>query len=219
MLGDKLRNVTADLHRLAEEFARNVPAAACGSPAGDPAQGVRQAAQETINSHKPELMAEMEAALEDDLRRAVAADVSDLHRALGGALRSTARSAILRLFKKASQQEMQPPGTGAAGEPIFSLVTALEAAVPRLPPCGGARRLLVLAPASLPAEQLATRLGDQTLPIPTVVADADNTLMVCYEVEQLPLRRVAAALLDGRPQYREVAARLHTRIDVPWLPL
>ena len=84
-LGDKLRNVTADLHRLAEEFSRAAPAAAGDSPAGDPARGIRRAAQETIASHKPELIAEMEAALEDDLRRAVTADLGDLHRALGGA--------------------------------------------------------------------------------------------------------------------------------------
>jgi hypothetical protein len=35
----------------------------------------------------------------------------------------------------------------------------------------------------------------------------------------LPLRHVAAAVLDQRFQNVEVATRLHTRIDVPWSPL
>jgi hypothetical protein len=42
---------------------------------------------------------------------------------------------------------------------------------------------------------------------------------LCYEAEQLSLRHVAAAVLDNRSQYVELASRLHTRVDVTWLPL
>jgi hypothetical protein len=54
---------------------------------------------------------------------------------------------------------------------------------------------------------------------PTVVIDDEADLLVCYEVEELPLPRVAAAVLDQRFQAVEAASRLHTRSDVPWTPL
>jgi hypothetical protein len=52
-----------------------------------------------------------------------------------------------------------------------------------------------------------------------VVTGTDNGVLLCYEAEQLSLRRVAAAVLDQRFQNVEVADRLHTRIDVSWTPL
>ena len=45
------------------------------------------------------------------------------------------------------------------------------------------------------------------------------TCLICYEVEDQPLRRIAAKVLDQRFQAVEVAMRLHTRTDVPWTPL
>ena len=54
---------------------------------------------------------------------------------------------------------------------------------------------------------------------PTVVADENSDMLLCCELERLPLDRVAAAVLDGRFHNLEVASRLHTRIDVQWQPL
>ena len=81
------------------------------------------------------------------------------------------------------------------------------------------RRLLVVAPESLAPEILATNLGDEIKANPTVLADPDNDVFICYEVKEQPLRRVAAAIVDPRYHAVEVASRLHARMDVPWTPL
>jgi len=52
-----------------------------------------------------------------------------------------------------------------------------------------------------------------------VVADPAEDSLLCIEMDQLPLRRVAATLLDNQFQNVELAARLHTRTDVPWMSL
>ena len=100
--------------------------------------------------------------------------------------------------------------------PMFSVPAGLQAATPSLPHCGGARRLLLLIPADLSSAELIRRVRDEVAASPTVVADKENEVLLCYEMEQLPLPRVAAAVLDQRFQNVEVASRLHTRIDVQW---
>ena len=52
-----------------------------------------------------------------------------------------------------------------------------------------------------------------------MIAGADDSVLLCYDAENLPLRRVAAAVLDGRFASLELASRLQTRIDVSWSPL
>jgi hypothetical protein len=56
-------------------------------------------------------------------------------------------------------------------------------------------------------------------PPATVITDAGADLVFCCEAQDLWVPHVAAALLDGRGDIAQVAARLHTRSDVSWSPL
>jgi hypothetical protein len=94
----------------------------------------------------------------------------------------------------------------------------LADAEPVLAACGGARRLLVVSP----DDELARLPGEGfhgTPPTPSVVIDTDADLILCHEIEQLSVARVAATLIDHRADYEEAASRLHTRIDVVWARL
>ena len=53
----------------------------------------------------------------------------------------------------------------------------------------------------------------------TVVGTADRRLTICIERERLNIRDVAASLVGGQTKYLELAARLQTRVDVPWASL
>jgi hypothetical protein len=163
-------------------------------------------------------VAEMERELEGDLQRMATTDDYDASRVLPR-LRRVARSTILRALKNVAAREMSTAGECGGGGPIFSLTAGLKAALPRLSKCGGARRLLLVTPEDLPPQQLREQVGREVGATPTVVAGSGNGVLLCYEVQDLTLRRVGAALLNGRTSFVEVAARLHTRIDVPWATL
>jgi hypothetical protein len=207
-LGDTLRNLAADLNRLADEFS-SLPPQAGGGPGS---------VAEMLAAHKAELVAEMERDLEEALRRAVV-DANDVRRVLPQARRLAAGAAILRTLHKNILQEIHASGVGDSQGSLFSPGVGLQAATPRLSACGGGRRLLLATAENLSPEQLLPQLGAEPGQASTVLDDAENGALLCYEAEQLSLRHVAAAVLDNRSQYVELASRLHTRVDVTWLPL
>jgi hypothetical protein len=126
------------------------------------------------------------------------------------------RSAIQAVRAKADAGDASLP-TGALGaEQLPSLQRLLEKALPRLATCGGARRLMVIAPPDLSTTELRAQLSKLTNDQLTIVQDSIGELVVCYEVEQIPIDNVLAKLIGTREDILEVARRLHTRIDVSW---
>jgi hypothetical protein len=220
LLGDKLRNLAADLNRLAEKIGEEPSPIAAAGPPARLSPLVARVVAETIAKHRAAMVGAMERALEDDLCRIAVTENND-GRMLAPLLRQMARSLILALVKKTALREIEASCQGTPRQTAFSLQEALHEASPRLADCGGARRLLLTAPRSIAGDLLVNglRAGGEAGPAPTVVPDTENDVLLCYEVEQLSVRRVAAALLDQRFQYVEAAARLHTRIDVRWSPL
>jgi hypothetical protein len=215
VLGDKLRNLAADLHRLADSFQPPPVARGEGRTAGG-ADFAQHVVAEAINSAKAELLAEMEHALEEQHWQVALAEETKAPHMLPDVLRRTARAVIYRFLKQMTLQEGAAGSGGKLHKSILSLTDGLQAATPPLTQCGGARRLLLTAPEETLARELIEELGSQFRPVPTVITDAENDMLLCYEIDQLPLRLVAAAVLDRRFQNVEVAARLHTRIDVSW---
>lgn len=216
MVNDKLRNLAADLNRMAEEFQRLAgPASAGPRPADGGAETALRVAAETIQGRKSELLTHMEAALEEDLRLVVNTDGLDI-RGLLPRLRRVARATILNALKQVVLREITVSGESEPGGPVFSLAAGLELARPRLSDCGGTRRLLLVTPDDASTASLMESLAAQLPQPPTVVTNPEGGVLLCYEAEQLSLRHVAIAVLDGRNACAEVASRLHTRIDVAW---
>jgi hypothetical protein len=219
MLGEKLRNLAADLDGLADEVHRLPPGTGTAlRPTNNADELARRFVVETVHERKSELIMEMERELEAELCRAATEDESYARRALPHVLRRSARSAVLQALKSVTLSEI----TGGEQRPansIFSLTSDLTRAQPRLSQCGGARRLLLVAPEGASLGQLVAQIGDEVRQPPTVITDAESDVFLCFEAEGLTLRRVAAAVLDGRVQIVEVASRLHGRIDVAWTPL
>ena len=59
------------------------------------------------------------------------------------------------------------------------------------------------------------RLAEESV---TMLPEGESKVAVCFEVEQIPLDNIAASLIRTRGDYLDLAARLHTRIDVDWRP-
>ncbi len=237
---DKLRNLAADLNRLADECAqapRDTVVAASGNS---------QAVVQVLRGRTTDLLAKMEEHVRSDMQRLLLAPEDTPRGRLLQDLRRTAQTVILAMLKEATLERFTAASESQSQEPVFSLPAGLALASPRLQTCGGARRLLLLMPESLALNCLsqagrpsgtelptgsgtgsenaaftpvAEQFSRQLSQAPTVVSDPENDLFLCYEGEQLPLRRVAAAVIDRRPENVELAARLHTRVDVDWSPV
>jgi len=130
-------------------------------------------------------------------------------------LRALARSAVLKAVRKLTLASLLPPSRARGPSAAGKLSDAFAAAVPALSSCGGGRRLLVVVPQEA-LRDCCTAEANAGLSEPSLVVDSASDLSICCEMERLPLRRVAATLIDHRPDYAEFAARLHTRIDVQW---
>jgi hypothetical protein len=216
-LNDTLRNLAADLNRLAEGCSKSSQSIASEQPGVHGSEAIRRAIAETISEHKAELVSDMERQLEPELTRVITSDLHGLRRMPQHVLRRAARSAILRALKQFGLGTMLDSADANPLEPVFATDAGLKAATPRLLDCGGNRRLLLAAPADFASAQLMEQLDEIQKP-PTMVVSTEDDVLLCYEMEQLSLRRVAAAVLARRFQNVEVAARLHTRIDVSWSP-
>jgi serine/threonine protein kinase len=218
-LNDKLRNLAADLNRMAEEFQRlGVPSASSQATSDATSETAVRVAAEAMQGRKSELLAQMEQALEEDLRLVVNTEGLEV-RALRPRVRRVARSTILQALKQVVLRDITVSGECEPGGPVFSLTAGLDLARPRLSQCGGTRRLLLIAPEEASSAALLEALAPQVPQPPTTVINAAGGVLLCYEAEQLSLRHAAAAVLDGRTACIEVASRLHTRIDVTWTPL
>ena len=131
VLGDKLRNLTADLNRLAEEFCPPKYPDAQNATEGDPEHALLSVA-ETIGPEKMRLIAEMEHDLEQNLVRVASTDGADVVGVLSPVLRPAARAAIHRMLKKATLREIVASSSDGSHHSEFSLGAALKAATPPL---------------------------------------------------------------------------------------
>ena len=96
---------------------------------------------------------------------------------------------------------------------------ALDEMSPLLSACGGCRRVLLAVPEGSADAYVQDAVRKHLAGPPTVVCAPVEDTVLCCDAEQLPLGRVAAFLLGDRPDFAQIARRLHTRIDVAWTAL
>ncbi|MAR09681.1 MAG: hypothetical protein CL681_06870 [Blastopirellula sp.] len=127
------------------------------------------------------------------------------------ALRTAARRVIL---KRASHTASMSLINEEASEQIFH--DALQKAQPALMECGANYRLVVTAG----NQRLCQQIQQQPVASqPTIVMDSDDEVVVCYELENIPLENIARGITGLRPDFDRLAARLHTRQDISWTTL
>jgi hypothetical protein len=188
----------------------------------------RQAIADGLLRRMPELALRLERELEEHWFRergglcGALAEGSEAAEELPGLLRRRARGALRQALGETNLAAELMPLPDAPQQPLLRAL--LESTQPKLLASGGAQRLLLLAPRGTPesdarAAALRAAVEKECQQTATLVPSCDGDLVVCYEAESLPLAQVAAELIDHRPDYAEVAARLHTRVDVAWTSL
>jgi len=151
--------------------------------------------------------------------RTVCQKADALRPAMLASLRAEARSEILAALKGIALGEAILGTEEGVDQQTARLVACQNVARPKVVDCAGCQRLLAVLPESDANAPLTAALGKLLDPPPTILADTDADLMLCYEQQELSLPHVAARLIAGRNDYTEIAARLHTRADVAWTEL
>jgi hypothetical protein len=120
---------------------------------------------------------------------------------------------LRRHFQGVAASELTEQGTYDEEQ----LKECVDRALPQLTSNGGAKRALVVLPVNggLEAKTLSqdARLAAESV---TMLTEGKTMVSVCFEVEQIPLDNIAASLIRNRHDYLDLAAKLHTRIDVEW---
>lgn len=133
-------------------------------------------------------------------------------------LRTTARDVILRTGRELSLARLTASLHSGQGGGDASVREHLRQATPRILACGGAKRLLLIAPDQPLADRIQEQIWQETTDKPTVLVDPQAPVLACYEVEDVPVNDILRLLVGSRADYLELAARLHTRSDVDWSP-
>lgn len=130
------------------------------------------------------------------------------------ALRTAARRVIL---KRASQTASRSLISQDVNEDVID--DALEEAMPPLVECGANYRLLVTAGNQELLNRIKQSRGQQMIDQPTIVPDSDDEVVVCYELENIPLENVVQGITGLRPDFDKLSRRLRTRQDIGWTTL
>jgi eukaryotic-like serine/threonine-protein kinase len=221
---DRLQEFWADLNNLATSFnvMPSLGEAFDRSAAPEIVHNHWRTLLSNLIEHRAELVIALDRAIEDDLAigsgklRHFLTQTKDIPSQLATPLRAAARQLILRAMQGLNMSRLAEQSGSTAFVDSSEFRRCVEAARPLLPTESAASRLLVMVPQHIDQPSILASLAQEEGPPATVIRMTQGDLIACQEVEQLQIRRVAAALIDNRRDYIEIANRLHARIDVDW---
>ena len=139
-------------------------------------------------------------------------------RRLPMSLLTSARHAVTEVLKSIDLDKLMLEAGVSERDVVDWMRRHLNSAQPKLLLSGGATRILIATPArsnSKAINECFRELGEN----PTIVASTCGDIVVCYEVEQVPLSNVAVNLIQGSVKSADYVARIRTRTDVDFTPL
>ena len=226
-IGDRIKEIQQSLGMLAKEFKADKAWTDIGVE-----QSNEPSASEELNAllvrvlkrSVPRLAMQLEAEFHEEFMpahgglHAVLEKSANLNRPLSATLREAARKAILDALAVVDVVDPLLESEGSSRE-TRRLRDCISAAAPRLPACGGGKRILLVLPEGSDPAAIQSDLERNLDETSSVVFDRDGDIVLCHEVERISLARAAAALADNRPDYADAASRLHTRVDIRWTSL
>lgn len=89
-------------------------------------------------------------------------------------------------------------------------------ATPGLASCGGSRRLMIAVSQRAPIPYIAGILQEKLEQAANVIPATCGELIVCTEMDNVPIEHVAAKILLTQPDCAELIERIPSRTDVDW---
>ena len=223
---EKLQQVRCELAAVLSIFSSTTsPDRASANGDGTPsASDVSHAVVERIQSYLPKLAKELDEQFRQDLLgdgRGLAEVLQgdfNIQNSLPEPLSRAARGVIMNARKSENIIDLLLPADEDPEQSINRLCHCFKAANPRLAACGGGKRLLLAVPRGASYEGLQKVLEQGLDESVSVAFNNVGDVVLCCELGQISPEQIGARLVDERPDYAELAARLHTRNDVNWSP-
>jgi hypothetical protein len=224
-IGEQLTEAQRELAQTAAAFATADNHARRNSAHGnDAASAIATGVREMLHAQVSALATKLDVYFQQEFTRrhgglaAGLAQGAEFHKELATAMHVQARAAVLDVVRAAGiGQKMLAKDSGDDRHDLMR--ACLADATPGLMACGGDRRLLMVTSEQSDAGPLAQAVTEVTSRAPSLVVDPAGEPVLCYEVAGMPLTNAAASLVENQPHCAQLAARLHTRCDIDWLPL
>lgn len=179
-----------------------------------------------LGQHRSQIARDVERAIDQQvfhgrhgLRRFLEPD-AELWKTLSEPLCATSRRAVLACLKSMVCELIQNAGAPAeaGGEGLFDVVlTSLTPGETAPAESRGVERILVV-PAEMDLSALRTRLGAAGENVATIAGPGCDVTL-CTIQKDVPIERFANEIIGGLDVFRQLGAKLHTRIDIQWRPL
>jgi serine/threonine protein kinase len=226
---DQLGEILKDFNQLADKFGavtdgagQDIAKATTGRPTGLAANDPPRMA-DIFASQQGDLIEELNQAIEEQFfqegrgRREILLGGSRLREELAAYMRAMARRLVWRAYHRGVHQYLAQTVKSAENNALPGLVHGcLQTARPGLLDLGGAKRLLLAIPGQLDVVDLARGIEQVANERVSVSIEPEGEVKLCYEIEDLPWEGIQNKLIRQRHDCRELADRLHTRINVDW---
>ena len=227
--GDKLVELSREVRCLVSQFGQDEDLDDFDmAPSGDdPLAGLRQGVVESLAEQLESLAIGLDQQICASLFKA-----NGFRRTImqGGPQRDELISLLKREARKQLLAQVQTTDIASMlmgsqqsgpGNPVRQLTAQAQ---PWLQCAGGQRRLFCLVPqasqSGCDAQAMKAVVGEEAFQeTPAVISDASGDLVFCYELAGIPISHAAAAIIDHRPDYADLAYRLHCRSDIVWQAL
>jgi hypothetical protein len=132
-------------------------------------------------------------------------------------MRASARKIVLQAYYRGIHRYFNQASKNAQDDQVADLLRqCLQTARPDLLDLGGAKRMLVNIPKQVDVVHLAREIEQVAQERISVSIEQDGDVQVCYEIEELPWEGIQTRLVRQRHDCRDLARRLHTRINLDW---
>jgi hypothetical protein len=225
---DQLGEILKDLNQLADKFGSEKDGAGHSSSKGATGRSTGLATkaprmEDVFDKQQDDLIEALNQVIqqqffqEDRGLREILLGGGRLREDLAAQMRATARRLMWRAYHQSVQhylaQTVKCAGNNALGDLVQS---CLHTARPGLLDLGGAKRLMLVIPTQMDVVDLARRIEHVAGERVSVSIEPEGEVKLCYEIEDLPWEGIQNKLIRQRHDCRELAARLHTRINVEW---
>ncbi|HZL88841.1 MAG TPA: tubulin-like doman-containing protein [Pirellulaceae bacterium] len=228
--GDKLAELAREVKCMTAYFGKEDESDDVDQPLfeSDPLAGLRQGVVESL--------AEQIDSLATDLDQQVCTSVFQTNGFRRTILQGgQARDELINLLKRDARRVllaqvqtadiaamvMGPQQGSGDGSPVQQLTAEAR---PWLECAGGQRRMMCVVPeasqSGCNAETMNALVGPSVFKeSPALIGDTSSDLVFCFELSDIAISHAAAAIIDHRPDYADLAYRLHSRTDIVWQPL